>query len=244
MTRSHSPQDLVSLPNLTADETLAVSTSLLTRRTKVVAPHVTNDAAADLAAVVAVLKNELLAARQKPAVSVDGAKLIDRRLDVIWAAFRDWLSSWLRCAKCPSREEAAALHHSLFGDGLEWINARYPAEWAASETRVDVIQKSAAYTALVRTTLGGGPILDELFEAHAAYTEMITAKEPEAIAENPKVREAMREVHAAVREYVTSVVGTVRRRVPATIEIADKLLEPLALWESRTTGGGGAAPPG
>ena len=243
MTRSHSPQDLVSLPNLTADETLTVSTSLLTRRTKVVAPVATDEPALDLAGAVAVLKDELLAARQKPAVSGDAAKVIDRRLDVIWAAFRDWLSSWLRCAKCPSPEEAAALHHALFGDGLEWINARYPAEWAASETRVDVIQKSAAYTALVRTTLGGGPILDELFEAHAAYTEMITAKDPEAIAENPKVREAMLEVRAAIREYVASVAGTVRRRVPATIELADKLLEPLALWESRATGGG-AAPPG
>lgn len=240
MTRSHSPQDLVSLPNLSADETLTLGTSLLTRRTKMVAPPATDDAAAELALVMTALKDELRGARQKPAVSAVAAKTIDRRLDVIWAAFREWLSAWLRCAKCPSAVEAAALHHALFGDGLEWINARYPAEWAASETRVDIIQKSPAYTALVRTALGGGPILEELFEAHAAYTEMITAKD---VTENPKVGAAMREVHAAMREYVTSVAGSVRRRVPASIEVADKLLEPLALWESRATGGGGGGAP-
>jgi hypothetical protein len=241
MARSHSPQDLISIPNLTADESVTLGTSLLTRRTKVAAPEATNVSADELRDAVLVLKDELLRMRTLPVVSADVAKTIDRRLDVIWAAFRDWLSGWLRCAKCPSREEATALYQALFGEGLEWVNARYAAEWAASETRVDVIQKSAANTALIRTTLGGGPILDELFEAHAAYTEMTTAKEPGAVAENPKVGEAMREVHASMREYVSAVVGTQRRRAPATIAIVDALLEPLSQWESRKTGGGSAA---
>ena len=134
MTRSHSPQDLVSIPNLSADESLTLATSLLTRRTKVAAHHATDAAAEELLESVATLKDELLLARQKPAVSAESAKAIDRRLDVIWAGFREWLSGWQRCAKCPSSEEVAALYQSLFGDGLDWINARYPAEWAASET--------------------------------------------------------------------------------------------------------------
>ena len=73
----HTPHDLVSLPTLWADETLALSTSLLTRRTKVVALLATDDAAAQLAAVVTVLKDELLAARQKPAVSADGDESVN-----------------------------------------------------------------------------------------------------------------------------------------------------------------------
>jgi hypothetical protein len=65
---------------------------------------------------------------------------------------------------------------------------------------------------------------------------MTTAKEPGAVAENPKVGEAMREVHASMREYVSAVVGTQRRRAPATIETVNLLLEPLSLWESKTAG--------
>ena len=241
MTRSHSPQDLVSIPTLTADETVTLATSLLTRRTKVEAPRVTNESASELLLAVAALKEELLLTRIQPVVSAEAAKAIDRRLDVIWSAFRDWHSGWVRCAKCPSKEEVAALYHALFGEGLEWINARYTAEWAASETRVEVIQKSAAHTALLRTTLGGGPMLDELFEAHAAYTTMVTAKEPESAVTNPKVRDAMNEVQAVLREYVTSVASTVRRREPATIEKADLLLQPLSQWESKKSAAEGAA---
>lgn len=235
MNRSVAPQDLVSLPNLTADESLALGTALIARRAREPAPHATDDAAEELQLGITGLSDQLLAARRKPAVDPDVARSIDLRLDVSWSAFRDWLTGWTRAAKCPSKEQVLALHHAVFGEGLEWLNARYAAEWSASKTRIEVISGSAdapGYEALVRTTLGGGPFLDELREAHAAYTEMVIV-EPGAVVENPKIREAKDELEAAMREYVTAVLGTVRRRTPATSKKAAELLTPLTSWESR-----------
>ena len=236
MTRSLTPNDLISLPTLNADESLALGTALLARRTPEAAPRETDDAADELSSGVNGLAEELRAARRKPAVDPDVARSIDLRLDVGWSAFRDWLTGWTRAAKCPSKEQVLALHHAMFGEGLEWLNARYAAEWAASKTRIDVITgtpENPGYETLVRTTLGGAAFLDELHEAQLAYTDMVILQAPEALAENPKIREAMDELHATLREYVTAVLGTVRRRTPATATKAAALLGPLTSWESK-----------
>lgn len=236
MTRSIASQDLVSLPNLTADESVALGTALIARRAREPALHATDDAAEELQLGVNGLSEQLLAARRKPAVDPDVARGIDLRLDIGWSAMRDWLTGWTRAAKCPAKEQVVALHHAVFGEGLDWLNARYAAEWSGSQTRLVVITGSdgaPGYETLIRETLGGGPFLDELREAHAAYTEMVILQAPEALAANPKVGEAMSELHAAMREYVTAVIGTVRRRSPATATKAAALLLPLTSWESK-----------
>ena len=50
-------------------------------------------------------------------------------------------------------------------------------------------------------------------------------------------------MHDALRDYVTQVAASVRRKDPATAALADRLLGPIVRWESSRRVGAGETSP-
>jgi hypothetical protein len=74
-------------------------------------------------------------------------------------------------------------------------------------------------------------MLAYLQKVHAHYGQVVGATQPKVV-ESPQVREKLDALLASMRQYVTSVAGSVRKKMPATKTLADALLKPLTEWTS------------
>jgi hypothetical protein len=122
--------------------------------------------------------------------------------------------------------------------GIAFISLVGRDEYTLSDTALGVLE--GEQSALLRTLPGGAELLRDLRSVHDQYGAAfhITAAAPTAGPESPVVAKAVTEAAAATREFVASVVGTVRRADPRTRALADRLLAPVAHY-GRTP----AAPP-
>lgn len=112
--------------------------------------------------------------------------------------------------------------------GIGFISLVGRDEYTISATALGVLEGEQA--ARFRTLPGGPELLRDLRAVHDAYGAAfhITAAAPAAGPQSPLVAKAVAEAAAATREYVASVVGSVRRADPRTRALADRLLAPLA----------------
>jgi hypothetical protein len=235
MARTYASFDLVQLPRLTAEETLALARELETEaKAAGKLPEPVREALEGLVATRAVLGDELLRRhRTAEGASVDpaNAREADRRLDHAWGALRDWLSAWGRLEGEPQAERARGVEARVFPDGLTFLTKPYKAEWSESEMRLSLLKREKLEGAI--EGLGGAPFLRSVQRAHRAYGEAlhITTSRPEP-AETADVRSALDATHDALRDYLVQVAAIRRRSKPATVELADRLTRPVTRWSS------------
>jgi hypothetical protein len=230
MTRSFTAQDLIQLPSLSAEDTVALATELAT------AAKAIGRLPGPLVETLGDLKNAregLLAEIQKRSAASEldpkAARAADAVLDSAWSAFSTWLGAWGEIDNT-HREAAQAAFARLFPAGLAFLTRKYKAEWAESEARLQIIAREKIDVMV--DALGGAPFLKALRRAHDAYGEAlgITHAKP-AASPSANVRDARDAALAAMRDYVAQVAATVRRRKPETEALATALLRPISAWQ-------------
>ncbi|MCU0686620.1 MAG: hypothetical protein MUF34_30965 [Polyangiaceae bacterium] len=242
MSRSYESSNLIQLPRLTAEETLALVRALITEAKTAggLSPDML-EALHELEGMGDVLAEQLLRRQRLLDDGIDPveARAADMTLDNLWGALRDLLNAWARLGAEREAEHARLVLARVFPDGLSFLNKPYKAEWADSETRLTLIDREGIAADI--ETLGGGPFLRLLRAAHQNYGEVlhITTARP-LPSEGADVRGALADTQGALRQYLVQVVASRRPKNPATIALADRLAGPVTRW---ATSGRGAKKP-
>lgn len=232
MSRSYTSTDIVSLPRTDAASTIALASSLdaaAEAQIKLGAtlPDAVVDARTELAADCAALQTALGSAPAPEAV----LRVVDIREDAAAGAIFYLCQAWGRLAgEIPEGDIARDLQQRLFADGLEFINYKSRKEWSVVDTKLKVIDDENLEPEFAK--LGALPMLAHLRNVHAQYGEVLGMTKPAASVESPLVGEKRHALLDSIRHYVVAVNGSVRRKMPATQELATQLLKPLADWEA------------
>ncbi|WP_437293968.1 hypothetical protein [Sorangium sp. So ce426] len=251
MARSFTSQDLVALPRLNAAESVVLGTELITvadareRQLKPKRlPEAIGRSKGRLAAAVDALET-LTRPRGGEPVETKTKPKADRTLDNAWSGTFDWLGGWCKLPpeRFPEVGEAKELFQLLYPDGLSFTRLPYKLEWKESKARLDAVRSGRHERTFKK--LGGEAFLAHLEEAHEAYGRAlhITAPKP-ASAPTGDVRAAFLTVLAALRDYAARVAAHADPDVRGSEEVSAALLEPLAAWQSRASGGNGGASEG
>ncbi len=245
MMRSFTPFDLIQLPRLDAEETLALGRALVTEA-KAAGPLAAalGEALDALDLASDALADALLRRRRAADDRVDpeAARSADAALDNAWGALRDLLQARARLDDAEAAA-ARALAARIFPDGLTFLNKPYRAEWADSETRLALIEREGLEPGL--DALGGGAFLRALRRAHLAYGEALHVTAPRGPSpEASELRGAFDEAHEALRAYLVQIAASRRPKDPATLALAERLSAPVAHWRAsgRATKKGGDVP--
>lgn len=237
MSRAFTPQHLIPIPTRSAHDTLALHSRLLVAARAAGAPPELMELIEDMEGSGQRLHSQLVARQAAPGLDTKRAVAADRKLDAAWSGLRDWVIGWVKLGEdVPRASEIRELYNFLFGTGLAFLNDRFDSQWAESNARLETL-RSGRHAELVRA-LGGGPIVDALLAANDAYGQALgtTAELPAPI--EAKVREALDDLLASMREYVIAVGATVRRKRPETAALAEQLLRPLLEWRAPSSRGG------
>jgi hypothetical protein len=159
----------------------------------------------------------------------------DRAEDDAWRIFYNWTGAMAGApdGSWPKQDKIRALHKMLFGEGMTFINLSYKEEWTQSETRLKAIA-DGGYEAVI-TEMGGGPLLENLKRAHAAYGDVLGITAPVEEEDNPEVRENLLKLIGAIKEYVVKVVAWADPEEAGSQELSDALLLPLTQWEDKAS---------
>lgn len=241
MKRTFTAIDLVQLPRLDASGAQTLCTEVLSTAKPILAdkaaakkiPEGVVEAYEDLAHALDTL-NGVVATRLPLAASADPAreKAADVKVDAIWSGLRDVLIGWSKIPGIPEAQIASSLRAMLFPNGLKFTQIAFRLEWAQSNTRIVLIKERGLEPQLKK--LGAGKILEQLYEAHREYGEVLGITSPAEVAEpdGPTVREALAELMEALRTFVVRVAGMISKRDPKRTELAEQLLAPIKSWES------------
>jgi hypothetical protein len=243
MTRTFSAFDLVTLPRVSAPAAMTLGTALLTSARKEVAlPPVFVRPLKRLEAGVDTLRTSRQLQREVQAADASLAGEADQELDGAWAGFQGLLLGWAKLTTTPEGAEGArrarALLEAIFPQGLRFVNLPYRLQWAESQTRVDRLDEPELAEHV--RALGGGPFVEAIKVAHAAYGVAlnVTDRRTEAKA-RAKVREPLEGFLTGLRSYVLRVANYLDESEgdEAAHALTYRLLEPLATWKS--AGGSG-----
>ena len=241
-TRSFTPDDLVVLPRLDANEAVALASSLATAaEAEGPLPAALTATLAKVTEAAAALTGELGPASVntgRPDLGV-----ADRAEDNAVGALEEFLSAWSRL---PSDVEGAAvavnLYATLFGDaGLGFLKLKARAEWAQVEARLKQFDHDRSLASNL-ASLGGTPFLTHLRAVHADYGVAAGVTQVAAPIDAPKVRAALDALTAAMRRYVVRVASSVDESSPRSEARAEALLKPITAWVSAPVAKTAAAP--
>jgi hypothetical protein len=239
MARTFEPSTLVQFPRTSAEQTLALVGKVLSvADARASLPAGLQPVTARLKAAHAGLQQALVdrqAAAAAPAPA-SGTRELDAMVDQAWNALRTWLSAWtfMDDRVNPAVPAAKKLFAMLFPEGLTFTQLPYRAEWAEIETRLKAVLQGG-YEATF-AALAGQPFLDRVTELQKQYGELLHVTQPSSTAErDPVVRPAYDAALSALREYVVKVVAHAEPDQPATGELTQALLQPLAEWEAGPT---------
>jgi hypothetical protein len=247
--RTFSARDLIRLPNLTAVETIALITQLHSEaQAQAPLPESVAEALEDVITQRTQLE-EALQSRQRLQFNPDSqvAREADHSMDLAWSAVRDLVTAWRKvpAGTAPSADSLAALERDLFPDGLSFTTRAYRVEWTESELRLKTIATAGHERTF--SQMGATGFLQHLRQSHEHYGKVLGITAASAPSEtDATVRKVLTSTHDALREYVTQVAGSVRRRDPSTQARADRLLGPLTRWPTlprRTLADGAPVPP-
>lgn len=234
MSRTLTPADFVTLPNLTALEAHTLAQALvavaLAKDAHGKPVHKLNDVVkAAIDEIVDAMK-ALVAVAHLPAAE-PVVRQVDIRIDRILSAMHQILGGWEKLEEeLALGETAAALQGQLFAEGLQFTQIAPREEWAAIEQRLTAIKRDGLEQKL--DSLGLLPVLKLLREVHVEYGK-VTGATGETARENAQVRVLRLALLQTMREYVMAVMGSVIRKKPETQALADALLAPLAQWTPR-----------
>lgn len=153
---------------------------------------------------------------------------IDLVLDAQWRGLRLWGQATVeRLVESPvERAKVQRALDVVFARGLAFINGFGRPEWQESELRLEILDRGGFAKDI--EAFGGADHLRLLRDAHVRYGKAfhLTTAPPSTVAE-PRVAETMFAAADGIREYVASVVGTVRAKKPETGALAARLLAPM-----------------
>lgn len=240
--RSSSAFDFIRLPKMDAVSAHTLGMSILAAAEGQAltegAKEARDDVKVALLALGAVLKGKLPKEDRDPG---PGSKQADAALDLAWSATYDFLTAWSKLRDEPKAAIASKVRERLFPDGLKFTKIQFSKQWTESHRRLDLIEEGSLASNFA--TLGGQAFLDTLKRTHKAYGEVLgITKAPEDPVEEQKIRDALDRLSHALRAYVLHVSAMVRRDDPAQKALVEKLLAPLAHWQSPPVGKGSAEP--
>ena len=257
MSRTFTSQDLVALPNLDAEDAVALASALeaaahhahaapahgaakskaKSKSAKdALPPSIANALAAVLRQREA-LQTTMTAAPPK-APSVRDA---DRAEDTAVGALYDALAGWARLAgKIPLGDVAQGVREKLFADGIGFVHDKPLREWATVEAKLASLDEKT--TASIHK-LGLSPMLDHLRAVHVEYGVAVGATKARPLVELPQLREKRDALCERIRTYVVKVAASVEEEQPETKATADGLLRPLVEWRTKTRAKAPSAPP-
>ena len=252
MERSYTARDLIQLPRLSAREAVVLITEIETasQQAKVVLRLKVLPAPLQRALDRMLTGRDTLAAVLAPQTAegdTQAKRKADRAVDNGWAALHAWLSGWclLPAEKNPHLDEMVTLRELVFGKGLQFTQLPYKIEWQESKARLDAIARDGHARTL--TKLGGGPFLEHLNEAQAAYGEVLGVTKILPELTETDIRSRQLAAMDAMRVFVTRASAHADPEVDGSEALAEKLLAPVVRWESRSAteaaeaGGAGTA---
>lgn len=235
MSRSYESTDIVVLPRMDAATAVALASALegaaaTQLQQGATLPDAIAEARADMATDCAALQSALGSA-PPPEAMVRG---VDLREDAAASALVLLCQAWARLAgEVPEGDIARFLTERLFADGLEFTNYKTRKEWSVVDTKLKIIDDEKLESKFAQ--LGALPMLTHLRGVHVLYGEATGMTKPVPAAESPLVGEKRIALMESVKHYVVTVNGSIRRKVPATRQLATELLKPLAQWQSEPT---------
>jgi len=154
-----------------------------------------------------------------------------RNLDATWMALHDWLEA---IAALPAHNEAARsaveMLVGIFPEGVPLVRPPPLMEWAESEARLARIEKGGLEAAL--RSLGGGPFVEAIQEAHAHY--VLTLGNTESGAWSSRlVKRCLDGAVLAIHAYVACVIAELFDDDPESTSQACALLGPLDFVHSQ-----------
>lgn len=226
MQRTFSPVDLVQLPRIDANGSVALATALEAAATPF---QNLPSAILDCLTQIGSDKQILLQALAKTPTGLLTVKEIDRRVDRVAGALHDVTAAWATLAEFMSEgEKAKVLHERLFADGRRFLNLKVQEEWAAIETKLATVERENLKGSI--EAIGAIPIYSLLKQFQTEYGAIIGTTQP--LEEAPEIRDSKTALLDSIRSYVIQVAASVKRGAPDTATRADALLKPVREWES------------
>lgn len=235
VTRTFEPMNLVALPRFSAAGAIALGTAVVSA-----IADAGNALPASCVTAAEKCKNALddlrkgLVARGG-AAEADGVVALDHELDASWAALSSIVAAYVRAPlsgeDAALRDAATRLQRALFADGLRFTQLPYRLEWAESHVRLDRLD-DAALTADA-AAIGATKLVALVREKHQAYGDaqgLSKASPPSA--EAADVRPRLDRFTAVLRTYIVKVSATVEEDDEASRALAERLLAPIARWQS------------
>jgi len=242
--RKFTALDLVRLPRLDANAAQSLCQAMLAAAESVTLSEGATEALGDVAKALEALVEAAGANRHPSPTSKEGPtnREADSKLDSAWVGTHDWLSGWARLPDEPKAKIAAELRERLFPDGLKFTRFTFPRQWAESNTRLTLIEESELEKSF--DALGGRAFLQALRETHRTYGDVLgITKAQEEEVRGTRIRDALDRLADALRAYVLQVSAMERKSDPNSHRVVEKLLMPLATWESPATRATSAAKP-
>ncbi len=158
-------------------------------------------------------------------------RAIDKLEDNAIAALILILAGWSRVSGQLGLGDVAVEVGAHLGveDGLSFINIRPRDEYGVVDTKLKTITRENLEVKL--GTLGLAPLVVHLREVHEQYGKALGMVHSVPAEERAAVRTHLDTLTDSLRHYVAAVLGSVQRKKPATQELADALLRPLATWQ-------------
>lgn len=225
--------DLVLLPRLDASGAALLGEALLAQASQAgELPQPIEKARAQLVQAHAQLGKALNSRRfEAPGEHSAQAHDADRALDNAWTALHNLLTGWasLPGEGAGSAEKAKRVLEKVFPEELSFLQLPYKVEYSESAQRLATINEGG-FEADIRE-LGGGIFLKVLRGAHRVYGEVLgLSAQAQSSTGVGELRDAMHEFVHALRVYVLKVSAHVEQGDPASEQLADQLLAPLAEW--------------
>ncbi|HWN66138.1 MAG TPA: hypothetical protein VNM90_00795 [Haliangium sp.] len=234
--RTFEAEEIVRLPRMTASDTIALTTALVTRAEAL--PGLPSSITRELGR----MRRSLEALRESAETQVqeqgqsDSHEPWNRSLDAAWAALRWWCRGWSLLPHAEHAGQAALarrLEAVLFSDGLRFTQLPFRTQWVESQTHLGVIEKEAL--GAVITALGGELILSAVRKAHDDFGRALGLTEATGAASTATLRESRDELVDTLRRYVLQVTAHADPDDPASMALADDLLLPIKTWKTRAT---------
>lgn len=232
--------NLVTLPRFTAAGAIALGTSVQTVMAEVgdALPPSCKGAATKCKEALDDLRKAYAARIRAGAATPEEITLLDTELDAAWAALSAVLGAHVRAPFGAEdqvlRDAALRVQKAVFPDGLRFTQLPYKLEWAESQARLDLLEDPALSSDV--GAIGGAKFLALVRVKHKAYGDAQgLSKESSPAVESAEVRPRLDRFADALRSYVVKVSATVEDDDDASRALADRLLAPIARWQSTAT---------
>ncbi|MBK9266545.1 MAG: hypothetical protein IPM54_43005 [Polyangiaceae bacterium] len=156
--------------------------------------------------------------------------LAGRNLDANWVALHDFLEALAALpAHCSAARSAVEALVGIFPNGFELVRPPPLLEWAESEARLGRIDLGG-FEATLRA-IGGGPFVEAIREAHAAYGRALGNAEGGAWSSRA-IKRSLDASVLAIHAYVTCVIAELCDGDPESTAHLHALLAPLDFVQS------------